>query len=121
MNNLMKRVISVLTAIVMMMACLPISVSADDKIPQISVGGGMNGTLSPDRAVEIEVRSEKGGQVQFKLKLADGEAAPRVSLGGGVSLNRSEDTYSFTRHFSAGESLVLSLSADRETGYLYGG
>ena len=111
---LMKRTLSILTVIAMMLACLPVSASAD--ISSIGIGGGLNGTLSPDRDVEIMVSADKGGQVQFTLTLSDGEAAPRV---GGVSLNAPDGngTYTFDRHFDAGESLILSLSADRETGY----
>ncbi len=114
---LMKRTLSILTVIAMMLACLPVSASAD--IPSIGIGGGMNGSLSPDRNVEILVSADKGGQVQFMLTLSDGEAAPWVSLGGGVSLNGPDGngTYTFGRHFDAGDSFILSLSADRETGY----
>ena len=114
MNNLMKRTLSILTVIAMMLACLPVSASAD--ISSIGIGGGLNGTLSPDRDVEIMVSADKGGQVQFTLTLSDGEAEPRV---GGVSLNAPDGngTYTFDRHFDAGESQILSMSADRETGY----
>ena len=118
MNKLLKRTLSILTAIAMMLACLPVLSFADD-IPTIGIGGGTSGTLSPERNVEIMVSSDRGGQVQFRLTLADGGATPRVSLGGGVSLNGPDEngTYTFNRHFDAGESLILSLSADRETGY----
>ncbi len=115
MNKLMKRMLSLLAVIMMILAGVPVFTSADD-IPSIGIGGGMNGSLSPDRNVEILVSADKGGQVQFMLTLSDGEAAPRV---GGVSLNAPDGngTYTFDRHFDAGESLILSLSADRETGY----
>ena len=118
MNNLLKRTLSILTVIAMMLAVLPASALSDD-FPAIAVGGGVSGTLSPDSAVEIMVSSDRGGQVQFRLTLSDGEAAPRVSLGGGVSLNGPDEnrSYTFSRHFDAGESVLLSLSADRETGY----
>ena len=54
MNKLMKRTLSILTVIAMLLACLPVLSFAED-IPSIGIGGGMNGTLSPDWNVEIMV------------------------------------------------------------------
>ena len=122
MKNLLKKTIFLLIALCMLMGSVPSIADETEEavIPTFEVGRSMSGTLLPDPATEIKAHAGKGGQVKFTLSLTEDCSFSITVNGGGVALSRqSEDlpVYTFISRFAWDESKILSMTAQRETGY----
>ena len=125
MKNLLKKTISILTALAVLLCA--VSAFADEyaetgeaSIPTFEVGRGISGTIQPDSATEIRVRAARSSQVKFTLTLTD-DCGIKVAVdGSGTSLecpNAGLPVYTFTRFFGQNESHMISLTSGCTVGY----
>ena len=125
MKNLLKKTISILTALAVLLCA--VSAFADEyaetgeaSIPTFEVGRGISGTIQPDSAAEIRVRAARSSQVKFTLTLTD-DCGIKVAVdGSGTSLecpNAGLPVYTFTRYFGQNESHIISLTSGCTVGY----
>lgn len=125
MKNLLKKTISILTVLAVLLCA--VSAFADESaetgeasIPTFEVGRGISGTIQPDSAAEIRVRAARSSQVKFTLTLTD-DCGIKVAVdGSGISLecpNAGLPVYTFTRYFGQNASHIISLTSGCTVGY----
>ena len=125
MKNLLKKTISILTALVMLLC--GVSALADEteaageaKIPTFEAGKGMKGTLSPDQAAVFRVHAGRGGKVRFTLSLMEDCDVSVAVDGSRTGLGRADENlpvYTFTRQIERDACCVISITAGRGTAY----
>ena len=120
MKNLLKKTISLLTALSMLLCAAFVFAEGTAGIPAFEVGSGISGELRPDSVTEIMAYAPRGGEMRFTLSLAE-DCGVTVAIDGvGVALYRPDGglpVYLFSWAFAQDECHVISMTADWPVAY----